>query len=222
MKNAWRQKVHGSFTLIELLVVIAIIALLAGLLLPALGAVRERARRVNCLSNLNGIWKSISAWGLDPADSFRPNFPLTNIAGSNGVLTTVGGITPELFVCPSAAGDYEFTRAAVALSNVTVSNSSYVYYVGRLDSDGDKVILADQNGIDKNGITNLPSTNAGGWGNNHRGKNNLPMGGNIVKVAGSGLWVSTTNDAGLSKVCITNPSVAVAFETNNIRGVLLY
>lgn len=70
-------KRHG-FTLIELLVVIAIIALLAGLLLPWVGASLARARATQCLSNLRQCALAAQQYADDHQDRLPESFALTN------------------------------------------------------------------------------------------------------------------------------------------------
>ncbi|MBI2440957.1 MAG: prepilin-type N-terminal cleavage/methylation domain-containing protein [Lentisphaerae bacterium] len=221
MNNPRRGNRQDGFTLIELLVVIVLLIVIAVLLLPNVNPIREKGRRVKCLANLNGIYKTISAWGLNPAAPFRPKFPPGNlvgqISGSNGVITAEGGITPEMFVCPTAAGDYG-TEPANTLSSVTASNSSYCYFGGRRNSDGDKIILCDQSGP-------LTAATPANWGLNHRlnhrDKRGRAKGGNVVKVSGAGMWVSTTNDS-LDYGCITNAAIAAMFQTNSDTAIFLY
>ncbi len=93
-----------KFSLIELLIVVAIIAMLAGMLLPALNKARERAHLINCASNIRQIGTTLAIYTSDSHDFYPPysangdpvteNWP--HILRANNYLTS-----GKLLYCPS-------------------------------------------------------------------------------------------------------------------------
>ena len=116
--RGWASRDCRAFTLIELLVVIAIIAILIGLLLPAVQKIREAANRMKCTNNLKQIGLALHNYN-DVNNQLPPAVMALNTMNAQQAKDDVNNIGPNwaILILPFIEQDNLFNTYSTSIQN---------------------------------------------------------------------------------------------------------